>query len=74
MADYLALCYGLGITVVVFFAAYAFVFSWWWVSALLSRMQLVLLPQPQGALQQQCHERPCHMFWACGSSFIAQNT
>lgn len=34
MVDYSALCYGLGIPVVFFFAVYAFVFSWWWVSDL----------------------------------------
>lgn len=33
MVDYVALCYGLGITVVVLFAGYAFAYSWWWVSA-----------------------------------------
>lgn len=64
MADYLALCYGLGITVVVFFAAYAFVFSWWWVSTSPSLWQHPL-PQPQGALQQQRYDdRRLHMLRA----------
>jgi len=36
MVNYVALCYGLGIPVVVFFALYAFAYSWWWVSDMFS--------------------------------------
>ncbi len=34
MVDYSALCYGLGIPIVAMFAAYAFAYSWWWVSVI----------------------------------------
>lgn len=58
MEIHAALCYGLGIPIVVAFAAYAFAYSWWWVSIMTA-----------GAVVEVCGEQPgtcCRACWLQG--------